>query len=282
MSDYDVDRVWKAVTPSDVDGCFHALLDKRDCLFHGAHEKWEKIESSLDLEIKKHPPQEDKHTLEKRLLEGFGKQCFHHLLPGARRHIELARLRWNTYRTTGTMFVARHFGFPTRSVDWTQDALVAMFFACRRAPDEDGVIWSMDRQEFLTCVASQWPQAYGKKEDILDDFEQDFIEGNDKDILVPVKFPPWMPQAVAQNALITVGGQFDIDHAHKIHQLGVADCGRVVVPAALKRKVIKKLDLMGVHGYTLEIGASTVETIASDIAAGFISETGTRCCQSEE
>ncbi|GAF88293.1 unnamed protein product, partial [marine sediment metagenome] len=52
----------------------------------------------------------------------------------------------------------------------------------------------------------------------------------------------------------------------KIHELGVRDCKRLIIPAALKERIIEKLDAMGVNAYTLEIGDSTLETIASDIA----------------
>ncbi len=121
-------------------------------------------------------------------------------------------------------------------------------------------------------MGEQWLKAFGKKEHIEGDFVKDFATGFKRDILVPLHFPNWMPRAVAQNARITVGGKFGICHARKIHELGVTNCKRVVIPADLKKEVIEKLDLMGVNGYTLEIGGSTVETIATDIASSLLVE----------
>lgn len=264
--DYDVDIAWPAETVADLDICLRAVLTPAHHVFHGAHRDWVTIKSSLDLEFEKYPSLAEKHKLETQLLERFGGQCFRHLQPGARMHIELARLRWNKYRTTGTMFVARHYGLPTRAVDWTPEALVALFFACRRAPDEDGVIWCMDRIQFETCLAQQWLPAYEKTGHIEDDFERDFGNGVEKGVLVQLYFPPSMQRAAAQKAFITIADQFGTDHARRIRSLGVTGCKRLVIPAGLKQPLIEKLDLMGVNGYTLGIGDSTVETIGTDIA----------------
>jgi hypothetical protein len=271
-SAYDVNAAWRAQAATDVDGCFRLLLGQPNGVFHGAHEPWETIKSSLDLKLQDSGHRGDKLKCESDLLDRFARQGFRHLVPEARRHIELARLRWSTFRTTATIFVGRHFGLPTRGVDWTPNALVALFFASRRAPQKDGVIWCMDLEEFEKRVANQWPQAYGKKGNIESDFERDLTDGVDKDVLVPLHFPGWMPRAVAQGAFLTAAGQLDMDHAQKIFELGVTACGRVIVPAAIKSAVIEKLDLMGVNGHTLQIGDSTVETIASDVSASMVDE----------
>ena len=40
----------------------------------------------------------------------------------------------------GWMQVAQHHGLPTRLLDWTQNAAVALFFACYERPDVDGLV----------------------------------------------------------------------------------------------------------------------------------------------
>lgn len=39
---------------------------------------------------------------------------------------------------------AQHYGVPTRFLDWSDNCLVALFFACNNDPNEDGNVWCLD------------------------------------------------------------------------------------------------------------------------------------------
>lgn len=41
-------------------------------------------------------------------------------------------------------FMAQHFGMPTRLLDWTMNPLIALYFAVRSHPEEDGELFVMD------------------------------------------------------------------------------------------------------------------------------------------
>jgi len=43
----------------------------------------------------------------------------------------------------GWLFLAQHYGLPTRLLDWTENLLVALFFAVIDSEDEDGCLWAL-------------------------------------------------------------------------------------------------------------------------------------------
>jgi len=62
----------------------------------------------------------------------------------------LHRFRRNYYAHSGkaiseweALLLARHYGLPTRLLDWSASALASLFFACENNPHEDGQLWGM-------------------------------------------------------------------------------------------------------------------------------------------
>jgi hypothetical protein len=265
-----MNNAWPPVEPTNPDDCLKQLvrlaLSGRASAYHGAYHNWGCIRSSLDVrfEDKKIPPP-NRLELETRLLEDFVQETDPHLPPGAHRHIELARLKWETLRNTGTLYVGRHYGLPTRGVDWTFNYLTGLFFACRRDFDKNGVVWWMNYDDFSKQVATQWPGTYGKTQDVENDIEKDFISGAAKDILTALHYPEWMERPRLQEAWITFALRYDIHHEEKIHQLGLRQCGRIIVRAALKRDLLNILNRWGVTGASLGIGDECVETIRAGV-----------------
>jgi len=52
-------------------------------------------------------------------------------------------------------FAARHFGMPTRLLDWSTNPLSALFFACEGEATEDGYIYAMEAKKIIPDNAEQ-------------------------------------------------------------------------------------------------------------------------------
>jgi hypothetical protein len=269
---YKINKAWPVYKPANVEDCLKKLVglslsgQKIEC--HGAPKNWRCIRSTLDIRFKERKIRANQRMKEEtRLLKSFVKEADPHLPPEARRHIEIARLKWKRLRNTGTVFVGRHYGLPTRCVDWTSDPLVALFFACRRHFKEPGVVWWMDYGVFSHALATQWPLVYEKKKNIEDDFERDFVKGKDKEVLIRFHYPKCLlERPTKQKAHIIMSGQYDVDHDKAIHQLCVRKCGRFIIRSQMKSDLLNELNRLGINGATLGIGDLCVETIATDIA----------------
>jgi hypothetical protein len=65
----------------------------------------------------------------------------------------------------GWMQVAQHYGLPTRLLDWTQNAAVALFFACAKDPDADGLVVILNPIELNQSVDSRSPRIFNLQRD---------------------------------------------------------------------------------------------------------------------
>jgi hypothetical protein len=52
-------------------------------------------------------------------------------------------------------FLAQHFGMPTRLLDWSTNPLAALFFACKGATSDNGVVYGMDAAQVIPPDATK-------------------------------------------------------------------------------------------------------------------------------
>ena len=125
------------------------------------------IKSVTDLvaQIKQIPSSKSKHAHVRWLWRGQA-DCSWKLVPGVYRtsfpaeneddrllierhlaqdfRIESARLLGARRNDAELYFLQQHYGMPTRLLDWSNNALAALFFAVTEVPDKDGTLFFMD------------------------------------------------------------------------------------------------------------------------------------------
>jgi hypothetical protein len=147
------------------------------------------------------------------------------------------------------LMVLRHYGVPTRLLDWSRSPYVGAYFAVRDHDGEDGELWTFDEPLYEVEGARQWERwpdwqltTFGLEEG-PDWFVCQFYDGH-----------PGFPRQDAQVGAYSLTAQFNRDHADKIAGLLVDDSRyqRHVIGAGIKlhlRRILR--DDYGVWGGSL-------------------------------
>lgn len=162
----------------------------------------------------------------------------------------------------GWMMLAQHHGMPTRLLDWTFSAWVAVYFAARADLNHDGLIWCFDP----VVVAAHADQSLAEK--LAESAAEPTIEGFCSkvrglgEVMGTVGLRGGTPRMVAQRGAYTIGAPIRLDHrkyiGESVKRASDESAVVVVVPKELKPTLMQELWRMNIHGASLFPGVDGV------------------------
>jgi hypothetical protein len=170
-------------------------------------------------------------------------------------------LVWNSNPCIwGALAIARHYGVPTRLIDWTRDVFVAAYFAACSYPRRDGVVWWFSQADFENALNNdnftQWENVWNVHK--RPDGRQRAIEEKSFDM----DATPWVPKVHHENhfprmelqdGFFTSCGRLDRNHDEAMEILLSDDHrGRVTIRRDLKRPLLDHLERIGVHAQAID------------------------------
>lgn len=163
------------------------------------------------------------------------------------------------------MFLMQHHGAPTRLVDWTENALCALYFAVEKEPDHDGAVWCVDPVALNTAAYLQ-PTGGGEFlffgiDTELDQYDTNSLSKPNKPPVAALA-PRYFPRIAAQSGVFTIHHREAVP-LNQVH--GGAHVGKIVVPAAAKTELRNDLAILGIRRLTLFPELEAVATFAKEV-----------------
>lgn len=165
-------------------------------------------------------------------------------------------------RDIGWLFMMQHYGAPTRLLDWTENILVAAYFAVHENKKEDGEIWVIFPQRLNKHYAGEvfwlWdsPQVSYLAKEPFHSKPSKLAEDLDltKHPQTPLAFYPPLnnPRMVAQSSVFTIHPKPDKDKSNTIRSLlentkqGV-EIVRYIIPFDCKINIFHDLNKLGIN-----------------------------------
>ena len=210
-------------------------LSGRGWLYRGQPERFDGLIPSIDRKPLEHLSRAEKLSLERQSINLFRSNARFFSHPG-----EEAALVDDVI----ALMVLRHYGVPTRLLDWSRSPYVAAYFAVSENDSEDGEIWAFDEPLYEKNGKQQWrdhPETTADGSGDPDRFRAELtaFKENSPDWFICPFYPTGFHRQNAQDGAYSCTSQFGRDHAEAVARL-LKDDSRYhlyIIPARLKAKV---------------------------------------------
>lgn len=153
------------------------------------------------------------------------------------------------------LFLMQHYGVPTRLLDWSENPLVALYFAVSTSSKKecDAALWALKPSELNKNAGID-----SEEEFFIPSFDDEELENYSVEILsqnTRSKLKPLATIATRNNSRIQAQhGVFTIHHNDRIPIEQVGDSSHVTkytIPAHSKERILKQLKLLGFTKFQL-------------------------------
>lgn len=174
------------------------------------------------------------------------------------------------------LMVLRHYGIPTRLLDWTLSPWVAAYFAVNQDDEEDGELWAFDHVNQYKQKGEEqwqrWPETTRDGTGNPDQFDAKltaFSSDDPPDWFICGFYHPGFPRQLAQKGAFTMTARFSRDHAEAIAALlqKHSTFHRYVIKSSLKSDIRRALrDRHGIwRGSLYPDSAGAADTVRHEI-----------------
>ena len=231
---------WNPITLTTEADTLHVLseLRGRRWLFRGQPRRYAGLVPSIDRGPLQLLSREAKLRLERRSIELFRSTARFFADPGEERALA---------DDIVAMMVLRHYGVPSRILDWSSSPWIAAYFACEDhdTKDQDGELWTFDEPLYEQEGAKQWKRWPQTTSDGSGDPAKfvagltAFLPDEPPDWFICGFYPLGFYRQNAQQSVYTMTARFGCDHAEAIGGLfaNPAAYYLYVIAAALKPKL---------------------------------------------
>jgi hypothetical protein len=228
---------WKTSQLSSEENIFRVLAELRGkrWLSRGQPKRYEHLLPSIDRDSRKHLSRPEKLMLERQGIDIFRTTARFFAGQGEQGAL---------FDDIVALMVLRHYGVPTRLLDWSASPYVAAYFAVCCHDNEDGEIWSFDEPHYERVGRWQWKEWPETTTDRSGDASK-FAAGMTAFTLeeppdwVICAFYTGFPRQDAQAGAYTMTARFGGDHGEAIAKLlkNESRYHLYIVSAALKPRV---------------------------------------------